>query len=321
MQMADYFISYTGADKDWAEWIAYVLEEQGLSTRLQAWDFRPGSNFVLEMQNATEEANRTIIVLSPDYLQSAFAAPEWAAAFSQDPKGADRKVVPVMVRACNPKGLLAPIVQIRIFDLDEQNARTALLQGLKQERAKPLTRPLFPGSVPAKPKEFPGVGQKRVETSRTARKFPTLKSAPSDIDRRRCLKEGFETIRWLFEENGKQFSAEEPRVHIDTEMRTTADLRAELFVDGKRLNGVRVWLGGMHSDDTICYAEGSHFSDNSCNEIVYLNRDNSLSFSATMAMGYSDFEKRHDVKNMNADLLAEYFWSRFISPLERGNGF
>ena len=57
--MADFFISYTSADKSWAEWIAYVLEEAGIQVIIQAWDFRPGSNFVLEMQRAAAEADRT----------------------------------------------------------------------------------------------------------------------------------------------------------------------------------------------------------------------------------------------------------------------
>jgi TIR domain len=50
----DFFISYNGADKAWAEWIAWQLEEKGFSTILQAWDFRPGANFVLKMQEASE---------------------------------------------------------------------------------------------------------------------------------------------------------------------------------------------------------------------------------------------------------------------------
>ena len=87
--MADFFVSYTSADKAWAEWIGYVLEEEGFTAVIQAWDFRPGSNFVLEMQRAATEADRTIMVLSPDYLKSQFASPEWAAAFAQDPRGSN----------------------------------------------------------------------------------------------------------------------------------------------------------------------------------------------------------------------------------------
>lgn len=61
----DFFISYNRADTNWAEWIAWQLEEAKYSTILQAWDFRPGSNFVLDMQKAAENALRTVMVLSP----------------------------------------------------------------------------------------------------------------------------------------------------------------------------------------------------------------------------------------------------------------
>ena len=54
--MPDFFVSYTSADRAWAEWIAYVLEEEGFSIIIQAWDFRPGSDFVLEMHKAATGA-------------------------------------------------------------------------------------------------------------------------------------------------------------------------------------------------------------------------------------------------------------------------
>jgi len=85
--MKDFFISYTKADRAWAEWIAWQLEEAKYSVVIQAWDFRPGTNFVQSMQQAATEATRTIAVLSPDYLKSRFSQPEWHAAFAQDPTG------------------------------------------------------------------------------------------------------------------------------------------------------------------------------------------------------------------------------------------
>lgn len=48
----DFFISYTRTDLSWAEWIAWQLEKGGYSAIIQAWDFRPGSNFILEMNKA-----------------------------------------------------------------------------------------------------------------------------------------------------------------------------------------------------------------------------------------------------------------------------
>jgi hypothetical protein len=49
LKTKDFFISYNSADRQWAEWIAWQLEEAGYTTVLQAWDFRPDSNFVLEI--------------------------------------------------------------------------------------------------------------------------------------------------------------------------------------------------------------------------------------------------------------------------------
>jgi len=70
------FISYTKADQAWAEWIAWTLQEAGLSVIIQAWDFLPGGNFVLNMEQAVS-AEKTIAVLSPAYLQSEYTQPEW----------------------------------------------------------------------------------------------------------------------------------------------------------------------------------------------------------------------------------------------------
>jgi hypothetical protein len=49
-QGRDFFISYTGVNGSWVEWIAVQLEQAGYTTVLQAWDFRPGSDFIHEMQ-------------------------------------------------------------------------------------------------------------------------------------------------------------------------------------------------------------------------------------------------------------------------------
>jgi len=156
--MKDFFISYNSADRQWAEWIAWQLEDAGYSTAIQAWDFRPGSNFVLEMQKAATEAQRTIAVLSPDYLKSLFTQPEWAAAFAQDPTGEKRTLVNLRVRECELKGLLSQIVYVDLVGLDETAARETLLAGVQTERAKPKTAPVFPSpktATSARPR-FPG---------------------------------------------------------------------------------------------------------------------------------------------------------------------
>jgi tetratricopeptide (TPR) repeat protein len=142
----DFFVSYAGADARWAEWIAWQLEAAGGKTRVQAWDFRPGSNFVLEMHRAASECRRTLAVLSPAFLKSVFTQPEWAAAFAQDPTGEKGKLVPVRVAACDLPGLLKSIIHIDLVGLDEEAARQEILKGLERGRAKPGAAPAFPGA-------------------------------------------------------------------------------------------------------------------------------------------------------------------------------
>jgi tetratricopeptide (TPR) repeat protein len=158
--VACYFVSYNSADRAWAEWIAWQIEDAGHTTVVQAWDFRPGMNFVLEMDRAAATSDHTIAVLSPGYLGSRFGAPEWAAAFVQDPTGEGRRLIPVRVREFDRRGLLAPILYIDLVGVDEDAARTTLLEGIEPGRAKPATPPPFPGAgVPltANRPRYPGL--------------------------------------------------------------------------------------------------------------------------------------------------------------------
>jgi hypothetical protein len=143
-------VSYTQADRAWAEWIAWILEEEGYRILVQAWDFAPGSNWVLGMQNGTRDANRTIAVLSPAYLRSVYGGAEWQAAWASDPHGTGRKLLTVRVAECDRPGLLAGVVGVDLFGVTEAEAK-ARLRGMVSPavagRAKPEVAPAFPGKT------------------------------------------------------------------------------------------------------------------------------------------------------------------------------
>lgn len=150
----DLFISYTGVDQAWAEWIAWELEGAGYSVILQAWDFVSGSSFVSDMHKATQASARTIAVLSQTYLSSPIASAEWQAAWLNDPQGEKRKLLVFRVEPCERPGLLGQVVSDDLFDMDEEQASARLLQAIRLERKKPTTAPSFPGSELSP--EFPG---------------------------------------------------------------------------------------------------------------------------------------------------------------------
>jgi serine/threonine protein kinase len=155
----DFFISYNGADQRWAEWIAWQFEEAAYSVILQAWDFLPGSNFVVQMDRALTLAPRMIAVLSPQYLSSLYTQPEWASAFRHDPKGEQSLLIPVRVQPCEVTGLLGPIVYVDLVGQDEATARQRLLAAARRERAKPAQAPAYPHTMQhtiSKQLNFPG---------------------------------------------------------------------------------------------------------------------------------------------------------------------
>jgi len=159
MGKRSFFISFNKADREWAVWIAWVLEGSGYSTIVEPWDFRPGSNFVVEMDRATTEADCTIAVLSEHYFQAEFVQSEWAAAFAHDPTGSARRLIPVKVSEYQARGLLGQLVPIDLIGLEEKDAIQELVTGVRSGRAKPTSPPDFPRreerSVRVRP-EFPG---------------------------------------------------------------------------------------------------------------------------------------------------------------------
>ncbi|CAA9445990.1 MAG: ATP/GTP-binding protein [uncultured Pseudonocardia sp.] len=144
----DFFVSYAAADRRWAEWIAWILEEDGYLVLVQAWDFVPGTVWVGRMQDGIVGAARTIAVVSDDYLRSVYGSAEWQAAWAADPIGQQRKLLTVRITDCPRPGLLGTIVGVNLFEHSETAARdelrsmvTAALSG----RAKPRSAPPFPG--------------------------------------------------------------------------------------------------------------------------------------------------------------------------------
>ena len=224
------------------------------------------------MQTAATEADRTVMVLSPDYLKSQFATPEWAAAFTQDPRSLGRKLVPVMVRQCQPPGLLSPIVHISLIGLDEDAAQAQLLKGVNAERSKPVNRPSFPGARPPQlHASFPGPA---TPSSSGPQKLylPKVKRAPTDVDRRRFSRQAFDTIKVHFETALKELLQQDAALECDFQINTATEFTTEVFLNGKSVCRCKIWQGGVLAGDGISYAEGHwHHGNSGTNEILSIS--------------------------------------------------
>jgi TIR domain len=142
----DFFISYTNQDEAWAWWVAEVLESAGYSTFLFGRDVRPGGDFVSTIDQALRSTNRTIALLSENYLNSRFGEAEWLYVFSKDPTGEQGILVPVRIAPVRPLGLLASRTYIDLVGLDEAAATRRLLAAISKTSGSRIRHVEFPGS-------------------------------------------------------------------------------------------------------------------------------------------------------------------------------
>ena len=126
----DFFITYNGKDERCATWIAATLETAGYTAMIQAWDFRPGDNFIAAMDNALTICRHTLGVLSPNYLASVFTRAEWTAAYRQTLLGKPRGFIPVRIAECDLTPLLGTLAYIDLVGVEEGEAGRRLLVGV-----------------------------------------------------------------------------------------------------------------------------------------------------------------------------------------------
>lgn len=67
--LVDLFVSHAGADRAWAEWVAWQLMDAGYTVELDVWDWAAGQNFVLSMSDALARCDRVVALLSSAYFE------------------------------------------------------------------------------------------------------------------------------------------------------------------------------------------------------------------------------------------------------------
>ncbi|MFK7902286.1 MAG: toll/interleukin-1 receptor domain-containing protein, partial [Nitratireductor sp.] len=106
----DFFLSYSTKDEERAKEICGIVEALGCSVFTQFKDFKDGNNIIQMMQKGLEKSSRVIALYSPDYFESEYCMAEWNAAFSADPSGTKRKLLPLLIKQTALPALARDIV-------------------------------------------------------------------------------------------------------------------------------------------------------------------------------------------------------------------
>jgi TIR domain len=144
----DFFISFTGADRRWARWLARTLAEAGYRFWFQDQDF--AGSIPRNIEKAHEQSNRTILLLSDAYAQSGYCRSEWEMRYQEDPGGEQDLLILFRVAPAAPPPLLRRIAYVDLFGCqDEATGRELVINRLRQAiepgTKLPLGEIIFPG--------------------------------------------------------------------------------------------------------------------------------------------------------------------------------
>ncbi len=164
-ERVDFFISHAGADRAWAEWVAWQLTDAGYSVELDVWDWAAGQNFILKISDALDRAGRVVALWSAEYFsRPRYTTEEWSAALAM-PGQREGRLVPLRVENVPDDvmpGILRPVLYRDLFGVAEDEARRVLLDAVTgPARPGDGERPAFPGAarpVPGTPGQLTAMG-------------------------------------------------------------------------------------------------------------------------------------------------------------------
>jgi len=129
----DVFVSYSSKDKEWVRTeLLPRLEKQGLRAFIDFRDFKPGSPSLVETEHALRECRKTLLVLTPAYLESEWCEIESIMSQTRDPANRDLRLIPLLRSPCARPARIASLTHVDFTaEADLRLSWDRLLQALK----------------------------------------------------------------------------------------------------------------------------------------------------------------------------------------------
>lgn len=126
----DAFISYSHEDSAWVrDTLLPHLEGNGLRVCIDFRDFEPGVASLVNMENAVECSRKTLIVLTPDWVESEWAAFESLLIQTDDPAGRRARMIPLRLKPCEPPKRIAMLTYVDFIQPPELEFQLQRLVG------------------------------------------------------------------------------------------------------------------------------------------------------------------------------------------------
>ncbi len=137
----DLFISYTEADRIWAERLYRRLNSAGVKVFFAHETIKDTENITLQVMDALDVSRKVAIVMSQDYFANPWPRSELAAVVATDPENRERRLIPLKRRECKVPSLLVNAKAIDFQNEDDFELRfRQLIEAIDLPRREFQTR-------------------------------------------------------------------------------------------------------------------------------------------------------------------------------------
>lgn len=158
--MQKIFISYSSKNADWVKtWLVPKIENHGVAAHVDYRDFEIGVPSVINMERAVEQCAKTILVFTPDWVNSEWTQFEGLMLQTQDPIGLRKRILPLMLADCQ----LPPRLKMFTYaDFKNQNDWETQFQRLITQIKKDF-------AALAAPPKYPPLDEKNIDLTHLPR--------------------------------------------------------------------------------------------------------------------------------------------------------
>lgn len=142
----DAFISYSHKDAQWVQhWLVPKLEAQGLKIAIDYRDFEVGRSSMVNMERAVANSRHTVLVLTPNWVNSQYSDFEALLVQTDDPNGLQRRLLPLMLEPCVPPKRISILTYADFRDKQQwEDELPHLIAAIQDEETLPERRPPVP---------------------------------------------------------------------------------------------------------------------------------------------------------------------------------
>jgi TolB-like protein/Tfp pilus assembly protein PilF len=139
----DVFISYSSHDQDWVQGeLLKIIEEVGLRAFIDFRDFESGAPSIKEMERGVTTCRKTLLVLTPDYIESEWCEIESIMLHTIDPGNRSLRLIPLLKTHCDEPLRIGALTHVDFtdgadFELAWQQLLTALADPVERPAEKP----------------------------------------------------------------------------------------------------------------------------------------------------------------------------------------